>query len=277
MDLHEFDVVAEHYDSYVETLSFSSTAESRKRFIDFHLALAESQGQDGILDIACGTGRVAIPLAQAGYTLFAFDTSDAMIHRFNSKVRELARSLQCRINTSVQNMIDFIYPRSFNLAMIPASGFMHLVRPEDQRRALVNINRHLEKKGVLTFNTFDPNLDYITSHTGKAPKFEKRTEFIAADGHVIEMHDTMSYDPEHQTMEGVWRFITHDKGGAISKQVDCPLRMRYTFRQEMYHLLELTGFTVDELYGSYGRDDPEYPSSLVWIARKVKDVQASPE
>ena len=268
MDLHDFDIVAQSYDIYVETLY---QGDMKKRVTDFHLGLAQSEGKGGILDIGCGTGSIAIPLAESGLRVFAFDISEAMIRRFRAKIDGLAPSIRDRIAASVQSMVDFRYDRSFSLAMIPRSGFMHLLTAEDQRRALTNINRHLEAAGVLTLNTFDPNIPYIANHCRTPGDFEKRTAFVSDSGDVVEIFNATSFEPEHQLLKGVWRFESEDGSGATPRQ-ECPLRMRYTFRQEMYYLLELTGFQVEELYGSYEGGRPVYPSPLVWVARKVRDV-----
>ncbi len=266
MDLHDFDIVAEHYDLYVKKLLSENW---HKNSVAFHLELAEKYGNNGILDIACGTGNIALPLVESGHTVYAFDISDAMVNRFRTKVEKLDPSLRSRVNVSVQNMISFSYQRNFSLVMIPASGFMHLTTPADQRKALLNINKHLNKGGVLTLNTFDPNVNLIADGSKGANTFRKRTEFETGDARRIEIYEAMSYDPENQKMEGVWQFVEYDRQHKKTKETDVPLKMRYTFRQEMKYLLELTGFEVLELYGSYNKNHAVYPSSLIWIARKI--------
>jgi 2-polyprenyl-3-methyl-5-hydroxy-6-metoxy-1,4-benzoquinol methylase len=266
MDLHDYEIVAEYYDSYTKTLLSESQLTN---FIGFHLELAEKYGGGGILDIACGTGNISIPLIQAGYTVHAFDISDAMINRFQSKIEKLDPIMQQRANISVQNMIDFTYNRPFSLAMIPASGFMHLTTPQDQKKTLLNINKHLIKGGILTFNTFDPDVQRIANNSNVAKTYRKRTEFETSDSHIIELYNSISYDPSNQLIEGEWKFIEYDEVGEKVKETEVPLRMRYTFRQEMKYLLELTGFNIEALYGSYDKKDTSYPSNLIWIASKV--------
>jgi len=266
MDLHDFDIVAEHYDFYVKKLLSENW---RKHSVAFHLELAGKYGNNGILDIACGTGNIALPLVETGHTVFAFDISDAMVSRFRTKVEKLDPSLKSRVDISVRNMINFSYQRSFSLAMIPASGFMHLTTPADQRKALFNINKHLIKGGILTLNTFDPNLNLIVDNVKGAKSFRKRTEFETGDGRRIEIYESMSYELENQKMEGVWRFVEYDRQYKKIKETEVPLKMRYTFRQEMKYLFELTGFEIAELYGSYNKNPAVYPSSLIWIARKI--------
>ena len=167
-------------------------------------------------------------------------------------------------------IVDFTYDRTFSLAMIPASGFMHLTTPEDQRKALSNINRHLEIGGVLTLNTFDPHMGRIAENLDEATEYRKRTEFDAPNGNRIELGESVYYDPSTQLIKSVWQFAEFDRKNRKVKETEVPLRMRYTYRQELRYLLELTGFRVEHLYGSYDRRDAAYPSGLVWVAKRVQ-------
>ncbi len=93
MDLHDFQIVAENYDYYTRAL-FSEHMHAQK--IDFHLELAREYGRNGIVDIACGAGDVALPLAEAGRAVRAFDVSEAMIDRFKLKIARADSAVQGR-------------------------------------------------------------------------------------------------------------------------------------------------------------------------------------
>ena len=266
MDLHDHEVVAENYDRYTQPLG---SEESQTQFVDFHLQLANDYGQNGILDIACGTGNIAIPLAQSGHAVHAFDVSEAMIRRFRIKIGTFDEAVRSRIEISVQNMIDFSFERRFSLAMIPASGFMHVTTPEDQRQALENIHDHLMSGGVLTFNTFDPSIRRIAAYSEDERNIQKRTEFLSGNGRRMEIHESTTYDAENQLIKSMWLFREYGEDGAVVKETEVPMTMRYLFRQETKYLLELAGFAVEHLYGGYDRRDASYPSwRLVWVARK---------
>ena len=58
MDLHDYKDVAENYDRYLEVMY--EKQDSYDGFLDFYLELAKENGQDGVIDIACGTGAVAL-------------------------------------------------------------------------------------------------------------------------------------------------------------------------------------------------------------------------
>ena len=182
MDLHEHEIVAENYDLYIGKQR-SETA--RAQFVAFHRELADEYGQQGVLDIACGTGNIAIPLAMVGHEVWGFDLSDAMIRKLQRKMDELNEEIRRNIHPSVQDMIDFSYDRQFSLAMIPASGFVHLRTPDEQRKALINIHSHLVSGRILTFNTFDPDLKRIADHSGGKREERMSTEFLSTNGNQV--------------------------------------------------------------------------------------------
>lgn len=266
MDLHDYEIVAENYDRYTPTLA---SAAVYAQFIEYHVALSDKHGQGGVLDIACGTGNVAIPLARAGHDVWAFDASNAMMKRLRSKMDDLDDKTRSRIHISVQDMIDFSFDRQFSLAMIPGSGFMHLITPDDQRKALVNIHSHLEAGGMLTFNTFDPSLKRIVMYSGGEHSVRKRTEFQSENGNRMEIHESTTYEPENQLIHSVWTFREFGPDNRQVSETKVPLEMRYSFRQETKHLLEIVGFSVVQLYGSYDKRQPGYPSNLIWLAKKT--------
>ena len=56
MDLHDYKDVAENYDRYLEVMFANNDA--YEGFQEFYLELARKYGQNGVVDIACGTGAV---------------------------------------------------------------------------------------------------------------------------------------------------------------------------------------------------------------------------
>ena len=64
MDLHDYKDVAENYDRYLEVMFETNNA--HEGFQEFYLELAKRYGQDGVVDIACGTGAVLLYLAEHG-------------------------------------------------------------------------------------------------------------------------------------------------------------------------------------------------------------------
>jgi SAM-dependent methyltransferase len=79
-----------------------------------------------ILEVGCGTGRLLLPLAQAGHTLTGLDLSKMALDAAQAKIR--AAGLTKRVSVRLADMRNFELPqRNFALALIPLNTFMHAI------------------------------------------------------------------------------------------------------------------------------------------------------
>ncbi len=265
MDLHDFDDVAQNYDLYVSAL-----AGDEQSLIDFHLQLAESYGHQGILDIACGTGITLLPLLKHGYSVTGIDISAAMLAVLQKKLAQLPSHSQQPARVLCASMTNFHLEESASLAIIPRSGFLHLLTVEEQEQAIRNIYQHLTPNGILCFNTFDPNYALIGAHLkGSETTFELRTEYINSRGFKERLWNAQQYDPLQQVIEAQWVFEELNEKGEVIERRERPLRMRWSFESEIRHLLRLCGFYVLHTYSSYKKDPRVYGGWIIWIAEKV--------
>lgn len=120
MDLHDYKDVAENYDRYLEVMY--SEFDAHEEFQDFYLGLARKYGQDGVVDIACGTGAVLLYLAERGINIDGTDLSEEMCKVAASK----AEKMNLHLNIYPADMTKFDSGRKYSLAIIARSGFMHL-------------------------------------------------------------------------------------------------------------------------------------------------------
>ncbi len=223
------------------------------------------------LELGCGTGRVTIPVAQAGVEIVGLDLSESMLAIAREKVSSLGGETRRRIEFAHGDMRSFYLDRRFRLAMIPYRAFIHLLTPDDQRQALHRIRDHLEEDGWLALNLFDPRLDWIAEEGSfqEAP-LRKHCEFINPEtGNRVVVWAARQYDLERQLVKEDRIFEEVDgRGRPVSKEYTT-LNWRYTFRHEMEYLLELCGFKVEALYGDFKRGPFRYGREQVWVARRV--------
>ena len=167
-------------------------------------------------------------------------------------------------------MADFSLGQRFKLVTIPYRAFLHLLTVEDQTRCLSCVREHLEDGGGLVFNVFDPRLEIIAAHRGPAGSaFRKLLQFTHPEtGREIVVLSSLSYDPERQVLVEDRVFEELDEGGVVVSRTYSPLTMRWVYRYEMEHLLELSGFRVEALYGDFGRGPFRYGNEQIWVARK---------
>ncbi|MBR4725285.1 MAG: class I SAM-dependent methyltransferase [Lachnospiraceae bacterium] len=263
-DLHDFEDVAENYDLYLDVMY--KNEDNHAGFLDFYLDFAKEYGQEGVIDIACGTGVVALYLAEHGIIADATDLSEAMCR----VTAEKAKAGGYNLNVFPANMTEFRSDRKYSCAIIARSGFMHLTTPELQRAALINIRENLTDGGMLTFNTFDPNPFFQAQQMNtKDTDYSFRLEYTNKQGRREKIYNAISYDPTTQVMFGNWKFETLDDAGNVTEERIRPLRMRQTYRQEMKYLLELCGYEIVNIYNGYTKVPADtVAKNVIWCVRK---------
>ncbi len=238
---------------------------------DVEFYVQEAQRAEGdVLELGCGTGRILIPMAEAGATVTGLDRSPDMLARARKRMAELPARTRRRIKFVQGDMRDFALKRRFKLIAIPYRAFLHLLTPEDERQALVNIREHLADDGRLIINNFDPRLDIIVAHAGPlGAALKKDDEFIHPETkrHVV-VWDSRQYDPAEQTVDQLFIYEELDDEGHSLSRVFSTYTLRYLFRWEMQYLLELCGFEVEALYGDFKCGPFLSGREQIWVAKK---------
>lgn len=252
--MSEYDVFADIYD-----LQYEEVVEDIAFFVE-----EAQKAQPPVLELACGTGRVTIPIAQAGIGVVGLDRSPKMLEVARRKVEALDEATRGRIELVQADMRDFALDREF-------SSFHLLTTPEDRKRALANIRRHLADDGKLIIDLFVPDLSIIAAHSG--PLGEPLKRFLELDnpctGHRIVVWDTRRYDHFQQMIHTYMIYEELDEEGRAVAKTYRPLKLCSIFRYEMPHLLELCGYEVVNVYGGFDRRPlDEKSKEMIWVARK---------
>ena len=137
----DYDSVAELYDLYV-TASY-----------DFDFFLAEAAKANGpVLELTAGTGRLSLPLLEAGVALTCVDVCCGMLEILARKAR--ARGLA--FEAICTDLCDLALPPTFALAILPFQSFMEIVGEERQRRALTAVHAALSPGGRFICTMHNP-------------------------------------------------------------------------------------------------------------------------
>jgi len=143
------DPVVKYYDEV-----FAGTASND---IAWFVAQARSRG-GRVLDLACGTGRIAIALARSGLKVTAIDASDGMLALLHRKLRAEPPKVQSRIRVHQAKMPTFEVPERFT-SIICCDAFFHNLTVADQMSSLHAVARHLLPGEVFAFNIPNPTAD----------------------------------------------------------------------------------------------------------------------
>ena len=234
--------------------------------MDFYRELArqtKSPGQS-ILEVACGTGRVSIRLAEESIRIVGTDLDPAML--------EVARRKSTKIRWVEGDMRTLDLGETFGMIIVPGHSFQFMLTPEDQVKALETFRRHLEPGGILVIHLDHQSLDWLGDLLGElGGKFEQGKDVIhPRTGYIIRKSNAWTYEPSTQTATVITRWEEISKENSVIQTGERkPLALHCVFRFEMEHLLARTGFQIQALYGDFLKNDlNDRSSEMIWVARK---------
>jgi SAM-dependent methyltransferase len=221
-----------------------------------------------VLELATGTGRVLWAVAGAGFEVAGIDASDGMLALARAKASGETPETRGRVRLHGMDMTSFRLDQSFRLAIVPFRAFQHLTLPDQQRQALRCVHRSLLPGGHFVIDVFDPRLESCAP--GALPANPERRLKDSNTGHtVVRRALERINDPVRQLVTETYRIEELDERGIALASEESSWTLRWSTRQEMKYLFELTGFEVIAEYSDFFRAPPAYGKEQLWVLRKV--------
>ena len=233
--------------------------------IDFYVELARESGGP-VLELGCGTGRVSLPIAQAGVPVTGIDISPRMIEVAQAKAAKRGLAERCVFQSG--DMATVQLAERFPLVIMPFRSFHSMLTTEEQRQALARVRERLAPGGVFAMDTFNPDVNSLVGDNASLAFHLKDVE--REGGGTIVVWGQNGWDPVTQVNDT--RLIIEEVSdeGVVERRLIRDFEQRYTFRYEMEHLLELCGFDLEGVYGDFeGGPVTGETEDLVWVARAV--------
>jgi 2-polyprenyl-3-methyl-5-hydroxy-6-metoxy-1,4-benzoquinol methylase len=228
------------YDLYWDGRHYDLQTKDFVEDISFYERQIDRYGQP-VLELACGTGRITIPLAKKGIDITGLDVTESML----SLAREKARSTGLQIEWVLADCRDFHMRRKFRLVFIPVNSITHLHALEDLESCLHCIREHLEDQGRFIIDVFNPRLDILLRDPNKRYPV---AEYEDPDGNgTVVITENNIYDTAAQINHIKWYYRIGDKEDARVVENN----MRILYPQELDELLHYNGFEVEVKYGNY--------------------------
>jgi SAM-dependent methyltransferase len=214
------------YDTWVEERLGGDSAEAAVE------RLAELAAGGRVLELAVGTGRIAVPLAARGLEVQGVDASEAMV----AKLRD--RPGGAAIPVAIGDFAEVAVDGTFDLVFVAFNTFFALTSQERQIECFRNVAQHLTAGGVFAIEAFVPNI----------ARFERGQTVRALRMTVDEVDVEASlHDPVTQTVQS--QHIVIGRGGTRLQ----PVHLRYAWPSELDLMARLAGLEVRERWGGWDR------------------------
>ncbi|HEY1351685.1 MAG TPA: methyltransferase domain-containing protein [Ktedonobacteraceae bacterium] len=196
------------------------------------------------LDLACGTGRMALHMAALGYQVTGVDIAAHMLAHARRKAAQQAATIEWVLADArtfqLQQHFAFIY--------LLGNAWQFLLTQEDQVALLTRVRDHLRAEGVFLFETRNPcarNLLEVRDPGG-------RTYALPAGGQLL-VHEQQRYDPV-TCIQHYLRHLTVHRPGSEPEERFLRVALRYTSPRDMETLLNAQGWQIRACYGSWQQE-----------------------
>ena len=194
--------------------------------------LAELAGDGPALELAIGTGRIALPLADRGVPVHGIDISEAMVERLREKPGG------DRIAVTIGDFADVGVDGRFRLVYVGFNTFYALTSQEEQLRCFANVAEHLAEDGVFVLEGFVPDLARYRHH--------QHVGAVKVEVDQV-MLDVSRHDPVAQRIDAQHVFI---RESGIRLQ---PVQIRYAWPAELDLMARLAGLRLRERWSGWDR------------------------
>ncbi len=238
--------------------------------IAFYTALAQETGSP-VLEIACGTGRVSIPMARLGFAVTGLDIVPGMLEQARSKSADLpTRWVEGDART-------FDLGEQFRLIFLTGNAFQAFLTCTDQEALLARVQAHLHDEGLFAFETRNPRwANSAPQHSAGEGLFtlletrmaeEDGQRYTDNRGRHVRVSRTQTYDHVAQILH--WTTYRRWYEGEQEQTKITRIAVRYTFPQELAALLHYNGFTLIRQYGDWNLAPLTATSpSIIVVCRK---------
>jgi SAM-dependent methyltransferase len=227
---------------------------------DLHFWLALAGREDGpVVEWGAGTGRIAVPLAEAGHDVTAVEVSRNMIEHGRAKSRNVEW-----VHGDMRNVKP---ERRYGLAICAFNSFLCLLSVEDALAFLRNAKEHLKPGGLLGIevSAFSPE-ELADPPGGPALRHDFTREL---PGGTLDRFSVSHYDAASQHLEMRLFYDLYGLSGELESRRARDLTIRLTGRDELTLMLRLAGFEVEAVYGGFeGETFTAESDHLVVLARR---------
>ena len=254
----EYRAIADYYDAEYAHLDYLY------RDVPFYMDHLPRRRQR-ILELAVGTARASIPLAQAGHRLTGVDYATDML-RLATHKRDGVGLTNRELRLVRGDLLRLNLRETFDHACIFFNSFLSFTTIAQQDRVLQNVARHLKPSGTFWLDIFNPDLTLLA--TPHATDLDPISFFVPSLGRTVFRTTDVSRDEQIQTQRITFHYQWFDDEGTEHREMNSFL-LTHIFPRELRLLIERNGFELRALYGDYdGSDLTDGSPRMIAMCRK---------
>ncbi len=243
MQTKRYRAIADYYDAENERLAWLG------RDVPFFLRQLPKTSQE-VLELATGTARAAIPIAQAGHRVVGIDYAQEMLDIARHK-RDAMGVTDRELSLLHGDVMELNLGRRFDWVAIFFNTFLGFTTLAQQDAVLQVARKHLKsrgRQGGLWIDIFQPNLELMADEESHA--IDPAVFFVPHLSRTVFMAVDVKRDPSKQLQQVTFNYRWFDERGRERNQ-KTRFDLTFIFPRELQILLERNGFVIDELFGDH--------------------------
>ena len=239
--------------------------------IGFYLSLSRRLAPRKVLELGCGTGRIALPLAELGFEVIGLDNQPEMLQKAEERRRQAPSEIRERLQFFDGDMRTWSSSRDFDLILIPASSITHVHSLEDQLAVWNTCHDNLRPGGRLLVDVTMPNLASFADSFRVPPRTPVEIDIDninESDGTRLIRRKTTRYLSHEQRAQIRFMYEKYQDGRGVETFLD-DFESHVFFPRELRLLFIHTGYEVEETMGDYaGRALKADSPVIIMIGRR---------
>lgn len=229
----------------VDATFYDDLHADRMADIEFYRGLV-GQSRNAVLELACGTGRVAFALVEESRHVVGIDSSPEMLQYAWRKCAKREAAGFAVPDFVQADMTRLVFDQAFGFCICAFNSFQHLLETDDQLACLEGVRKHLSVAGVFAFDVLNPSFEFLSKR--RRGVFKQRFQSLAY-GTTVDLFENTRYDRASQVLSV--EHIYREAGGEGQELQRAQFTLRQIFPQELAGLLRFAGLNITDKFGAF--------------------------
>jgi SAM-dependent methyltransferase len=231
---------AEYYDAEYDQ------QEMLQQDVPFFLAHLTRRRQK-VLELAVGTARAAIPIAQAGHRVVGIDYAKEMLERGREK-RDVVGLDERDLKLIHQDALKLDLGESFDWICIFFNTLLNFTTVDELDALLSGVKKHLAPRGRFWIDIFNPDMHRLAQE--RSEHIEPGVFYVPALDRTVQRDTEITRDSVQQVQHVTYHYRWFDHEGTEHHE-KLSFDLTYIFPRELQLILERNGLAIERIYGNY--------------------------